>query len=81
MSDAPRIHRGLKEVHFERSPVSFIDGRAGELRYRGYSIHDLAAHSSFEETACLLLDGELPTREQLATFDAALKAARDCPPG
>ena len=37
------IHRGLKGVYFDRSRVCFIDGRAGELRYRGYSIHDLAA--------------------------------------
>ena len=36
------IHRGLKGVYFDRSRVCFIDGRAGELRYRGYSIHDLA---------------------------------------
>lgn len=79
MSDAPRIHRGLKDVYFERSPVSLIDGRAGELRYRGYSIHDLAAHSTFEETACLLLDGELPTHEQLARFDGELKASRQLP--
>ncbi len=56
------IHRGLKGVYFERSRVCFIDGRAGELRYRGYSIHDLARHSSFEETCFLLLKGELPQR-------------------
>jgi citrate synthase len=73
------IHRGLKGVYFERSPVSFIDGRAGELRYRGYSIHDLAQHSTFEETAYLLLYGELPTAAQLQTFDAELKNARKLP--
>ena len=37
-SNTPRIHRGLKDVYFERSPTTFIDGKAGELRYRGYSI-------------------------------------------
>ena len=63
------IHRGLKGVYFERSGASFIDGKAGELRYRGYSIHDLAQHSSFEETAYLLLYGELPTARQLGAFD------------
>lgn len=73
------IHRGLKGVYFERSGTTFIDGKAGELRYRGYSIHDLAQHSSFEETAYLLLHGELPTAPQLATFDASLKAARRLP--
>ena len=41
------IHRGLKGVYFDRSKVCFIDGRAGELRYRGYSIHDLAERSTF----------------------------------
>ena len=36
------VHRGLQGVYFDRSRVCFIDGRAGELLYRGYSIHDLA---------------------------------------
>ncbi|MBI3113765.1 MAG: citrate (Si)-synthase [Rhodospirillales bacterium] len=74
-----KIHRGLKGVYFERSPTTFIDGRAGELRYRGYSIHDLAKHSTFEETSYLLLKGALPTRAELAAFDAELKAARRLP--
>jgi len=73
------IRRGLKGVYFERSPVSFIDGRAGELRYRGYSIHDLARSATFEEVACLLLNGELPARAELDAFDAALKEARRLP--
>jgi len=77
---SPKVHRGLKDVYFERSAATFIDGKAGELRYRGYSIHDLAQNSSFEETAYLLLHGELPTTAQLAQFDAALKAARTIPP-
>jgi len=76
----PRIYRGLKDVYFERSPTTFIDGKAGELRYRGYSIHDLAEHSTFEETAYLLLHGELPTREELARFEEELRAARKLPP-
>jgi len=74
-----KIHRGLKGVYFDRSPCTFIDGRAGELRYRGYSIHDLAENSSFEETAWLLLHGELPSAPELAAFDAQLKAARQLP--
>jgi len=73
------IHRGLKGVYFDRSPTSFIDGRAGELLYRGYTIHALAEHSTFEETACLLMYGELPTRPQLDEFCAALAAARSLP--
>jgi len=78
--DTPiEIHRGLKGVYFDRSEVCDIDGRKGELRYRGYSIHDLAQHSTFEETCCLLLDGELPARARLGAFDAELKAARTLP--
>ncbi len=74
------IHRGLKGVYFDRSRVCYIDGRNGELRYRGYSIHDLAGSSSIEETCYLLLKGELPTRAELDAFTAELKAARVLPP-
>ena len=77
--DKIEVHRGLKGVYFDRSRVCYIDGRAGELRYRGYSIHDLAAHSSFEEVCYLLFHGELPTSEALARFTAELKAARSVP--
>ena len=77
--DKVEIHRGLKGVYFERSAVSMIDGRAGELRYRGYSIHDLAQQSSFEETCYLLIHGQLPTRAALEEFDTALKEARHLP--
>ena len=73
------IHRGLKGVYFDRSRVCFIDGRAGELRYCGYSIHDLAGNSTFEETCYLLMHGELPGRAQLEAFSAELRAARSLP--
>jgi citrate synthase len=79
-AEAIKIHRGLKGVYFDRSPCTFIDGKAGELRYRGYSIHDLAEKSTFEETAWLLLYGDLPSAQELAGFDAQLKAARKLPP-
>ncbi len=82
MSDSTetvQIHRGLKGVYFDRSPVCYIDGRAGELRYRGYSIHDLAQRSTFEETCHLLLEGDLPTAAQLRAFDEELKAVRSLP--
>ena len=74
-----KIHRGLTGVYFDRSPCTFIDGKAGDLRYRGYSIHDLAEHSSFEETGYLLMHGELPNAQQMRAFDADLKAARKLP--
>ena len=80
MSDTVKINRGLKGVYFERSGVSHIDGAKGELLYRGYSIHDLATQSTFEEVAYLLIYGELPTASQLAEFDARLKEARVLPP-
>ncbi len=78
-TEAIKINRGLKGIYFDRSACTFIDGKAGELRYRGYSIHDLAEHSGFEETAYLLMHGELPTSAALAAFDAELKAARQLP--
>jgi citrate synthase len=74
-----KVHRGLRGVYFDRSPCTFIDGKAGDLRYRGYSIHDLAEHSTFEETAWLLLHGELPTAAELAAFNADLRGARVLP--
>lgn len=81
MSDDVKINRGLKGIYFERSGVSHIDGAQGELLYRGYTIHDLAEHSTFEEVCWLLIYGELPTAEALAGFDKALKAARELPGG
>ena len=78
-TEAIKIHRGLKGVYFDRSPCTFIEGKAGDLRYRGYSIHDLAENSTFEETAWLLLHGDLPTAQELASFDAQLKGARVLP--
>jgi citrate synthase len=82
MTDAKdlRVHRGLKDIYFDRSEASFIDGKAGELRYRGYSIHDLAQHSSFEETAYLLIYGELPKMAELDRFRDELVQARQVPP-
>jgi citrate synthase len=73
------VQRGLKGVYFDRSRVCYIDGRAGELRYRGYSIHELAQYSSFEETCYLLLKGKLPTQAELESFTEELKTARTLP--
>ena len=80
MSTDVKINRGLKGIYFERSGVSHIDGAKRELSYRGYSIHDLATRSTFEEVCYLLIFGELPTAIELAAFDARLKAARSLPP-
>ena len=73
------IRRGLREVYVDRTKASYIDGKVGKLLYRGYNINDLAENSTFEETAYLLLHGELPTRSQLQRFDETLRAGRDAP--
>jgi citrate synthase len=59
---------GLRGVTVADTKISFIDGEKGVLIYRGYRIEDLAAHSSFEETAYLLLKGELPSAPDLDSF-------------
>ncbi|MEO6143073.1 MAG: citrate/2-methylcitrate synthase, partial [Dermatophilaceae bacterium] len=56
-----------------RSAITYIDGDAGILRYRGYPIEQLAEGSSFLETSYLLIYGELPTPVQLADFDARIR--------
>src|SRR6476619_5079405 len=50
------------------SSITFLDGDRGILRYRGYSIEDLAANCDFLEVAHLLIYGELPSEAQLTTF-------------
>ena len=50
------------------SNITFIDGERGILRYRGYPIEELAEHSTFIETAYLIIFGELPTEKQLGEF-------------
>jgi citrate synthase len=50
------------------SAITFIDGEKGILRYRGYSIEELAEHTQFSEVAYLLIHGDLPDRHQFAEF-------------
>jgi len=52
-----------------RSAITFIDGEEGILRYRGYPIEELAERSTFLEVAWLLMHGELPGRDELASFE------------
>jgi citrate synthase len=52
-----------------RSAITYIDGDQGILRYRGYPIEQVAEQASFLETAYLLLEGELPTATQLASWE------------
>jgi citrate synthase len=59
---------GFANTAGTRSAVSFVDGAAGALLYRGYPIEQLAKHSSFLEVSYLLYHGELPTQEQLDEY-------------
>jgi citrate synthase len=56
-----------------RSAITYLDGDAGILRYRGYPIEELAEKSTFLETAYLLIYGELPTPKELATWTTSIK--------
>ena len=71
---------GLEDVVAANSAIADIIGPQGKLTYRGIDIHDLARHSSFEETTYLLWFGSLPTREALAEFSAELASHRALPP-
>lgn len=72
---------GLEGVTAGTSSVCEVDGIGGKLTYRGIDIHDLAANSTFEETAYLLWAGELPTRQQLSVVEDRLSCCRDLPHG
>ena len=67
---------GLAGVPCAASKIADINGNEGKLYYRGYTIEDLASNTTFEETSYLLLYGELPTKAQLAAFDAKLREHR-----
>jgi citrate synthase len=69
----------LSGVVVAQTELSSIDAEQGVLMYRGYDIADLAEHSSYEEVAYLLLDGKLPSAEELKAFQEDL-ADRDIPP-
>jgi citrate synthase len=70
------LRPGLADVPVAESAVSFIDGKRARLEYRGIAVEALARESCFEETAWLLLKGDLPTQAQLADFDDQLRHRR-----
>ncbi len=72
----PIYSPGLEGVIAGETAISTVDGG---LQYRGYSIEDLAEHSTFEEVAYLLLHGELPNASQLAAFSQRLGASAMIP--
>ncbi len=76
--DIGKLHKELGYFTFDpgfvstastRSAITFIDGDAGVLLYRGYPIEQLAKYSSFLEVAYLLINGELPTAAQFKAFE------------
>lgn len=71
--------KGLEDIVAGESSICMIDGMNSKLFYRGYDIHELAQNSNFEETAFLLLFGELPSPKALLDFGAQLAAERKLP--
>ncbi|MGB8261332.1 MAG: citrate synthase [Terracidiphilus sp.] len=68
--------KGLEGVVAANSGICWIDGEAGVLAYRGIDIHELAVHSTFEETTYLLWNGILPNLLELREFQAQLANSR-----
>lgn len=68
------IDPGYKNTGSCESAITFLDGEKGILRYRGYSIEELAEKADFLEVAYLLIFGELPNKEQLDKFDKDIKS-------
>ncbi len=76
-----QYYPGLEGVIANETAIANVEGQHGDggLEYRGYAIEDLAASTSYEETAYLLLHGDLPGAAQLREFHARLVAARSLP--
>ena len=72
---------GLEDVVAAASGICFLDGDRGVLAYRGYDIHDLADHATFEEVCYLLWHGRLPNRSELGDLQSQLASARALPEG
>ena len=68
------IDPGFKNTGSCTSEITFLDGEKGILRYRGYSIEELADKADFLEVAFLLIFGELPSKEELAKFHSDIKS-------
>ena len=67
------LDQGFVNTASTRSAITYIDGDAGILRYRGYAIEDVAKNSTFLEVAWLLIYGELPSSSELAEFDEKIR--------
>lgn len=69
LTGAITLDPGYKNSGSCKSEITFLDGEEGILRYRGYSIEDLAAKANFLEVSYLLIFGELPTKTQIEKFE------------
>ena len=69
LTGAITLDPGYKNSGSCQSAITFLDGEKGILRYRGYSIEDLAEKSNFLEVAFLIIFGELPTKQQIEKFE------------
>jgi citrate synthase len=72
---------GLEDVVVASSSICYLDGEHGVLAYRGYDIHDLADHATFEEVCYLLWHGRLPNKAELGELQSQLAVARPLPEG
>jgi citrate synthase len=75
------VKAGLEDIVVATSSICFLDGARGVLAYRGYDIHDLADHATFEEVCHLLWHGRLPSRSELGEVQSQLAASRRLPEG
>jgi citrate synthase len=66
------LDQGFKNTGSTQSEITFLDGENGILRYRGYTIEELAEKATFIEVAYLLIYGELPTQTQLESFQNSI---------
>ncbi|KMS73048.1 citrate (Si)-synthase [Streptomyces regensis] len=73
------VRRGLEGIAFDHTQITHINGGAGVLEYRGYSIHDLAEHATYEDVAHLLVFGELPDATARDAFGKELAVGRAVP--
>ncbi len=70
---------GLRNIEVADTKISAIDGINGKLIYRGYDVLDLVKKSTYEETACMLLNDDLPSKSTLTDFFEKLVAGREIP--
>ena len=81
MTTEIKAKAGLEDIVATTSGICYIDGERGILAYRGYDIHDLAPHATFEEVCFLLWHGRLPDRAELGELQSQFAAGRALPEG